>query len=259
MLMDFELSKPPIVEGWIRALFESPQDGLEWDWDCVVDFLGCFADELPVRERMQVPEPIVDHLPEGEVPTEIQIRVVPKYFRARTVSRSRVVQVGENELLVSQLRDENGCYPGFTPLLNHFMAVLTQFREHVNLGVLNGLELHYVDIIRIPVVDEDVIDLRDFFDGAPEVPKDPFGGSFRTDWSMSFITPDCDDISEFSAQLKPVRDRILDVRLDWHRRCRNLPDNPESIASRLRMAHTYLKNCFRHVCKPPVWHTFQPK
>jgi uncharacterized protein (TIGR04255 family) len=256
--MEFELAKPPIIEGWISATFDAAEDGPEWDWTKVVSFLEGFSGELPIRERLQVPEPIVDDLDDNVAPREIQLRVVPKYFRARTESRSRVIQVGERELLVSQLRDESGHYPGFSQLLALFMEVLPEFRRQIGLGCVRRLELHYVDNIQIPM-ESDSVDIRDFFEGAPELPLVPFGGTSRTDWSMTFVTPDCGDIADFAAKLRPFRGEYLEFRLDWHRNCSNFPDDPESIATRLKMAHTYLKDCFRQVCKNSVWTLFEPR
>ncbi len=258
--MTFELNNPPIIESWIRATFDVPPESPEWDWESATPFLDSIGEEfnLPVREVMQIPEPIVERLDDEGLPETIELRAKPGLLRVRTESRDRVVQVGQAEVLVSQMRDEVGSYPGFTPLRDLFMTVQERFRRAMSVGSLSGLEVHYVDMIHLLVPGE--FDLRDFFEGAPELPPEPFGLSFTAEWAMKLLTPepDCTDVAELSVQSMPPEDGRLPFRLDWHRWCRDVADDSESIASRLDMAHTYLKDCFRAVCKPAVWQSFDP-
>jgi len=258
MQMSFELGKPPIVEGWIRASFASPAESPEWDWDRSAKFLDSLKEEfdLPTREVMRIPEPIVEKVNDSGFPTELRVREVPKYQRIRNEAKTKVVQVGENDLLVSQMRNEDGQYPGFTALRDLFTDVTDRFRGAVSVGDLESLEVHYVDVVRLELTGE--FDLRKYFDGAPEPSPTPYGHSFSTEWSLKFLTPDCDDKAELSVQSLQPDDGFLPFRLDWHRWCYEVGNDPESIASRLDMAHTYLKKCFQAMCLTPVWNSFEP-
>lgn len=256
--MDFELGKPPIVEGWIRASFASPAESSEWDWERTADFLGSLKEEfeLPTQEALRIPEPVVEKVDGSGFPTKLRVREVPKYQRIRNEAKTKVVQVGENELLVSQMRNENGEYPGFSPLRVMFMQVVEKFREAIPAGDIATLEVHYVDVVRLEIAGE--FDLREYFDGAPEPKPTPYGHSFSTEWSLKFRIPDCGDTAALSVQSLQPDDGFLPFRLDWHRWCYQVGNDAESIALRLEVAHTYLKECFRAMCLPPVWNSFEP-
>ncbi|MEZ6121649.1 MAG: TIGR04255 family protein [Planctomycetaceae bacterium] len=238
--------------------FASQAESVEWDWGQTAAFLDALKDEfeLPIREAMQIPEPVVEKVDGSGFPTELRLRKVPKYQRIRNEAKTKVVQVGENDLVVSQMRDENGNYAGFTPLRSLFTEVAGRFRESIPVGDIATLEVHYVDMVRLKIKGK--FDLRDYFDGAPEPRSTPYGHSFSTGWSLKFRTPDCGDTAELSVQSLQPDDGFLSFRLDWHRSCYQVGNDPESIAVRLLLAHTYLKECFAAMCLPPVWNSFEP-
>ncbi len=256
--MTFTLRKPPIIESWIRTKMVSASES-EWRWEDVGSLLESYSDELPELEML----PEVTHQPkgveQGELTKEIEIHVRPQYLRARTASRSKIVQVGRGELLVIHTRDATQPYPGFDRMLADFRDSLARYYEHIPAEGVESAELHDVDLIVIPQMYACDLGPRDYFEGAPVFPERPFGDVASVSWSSLFSRPDSPDFAQLSVQMLPPDEGDGRFRLDWHCWCPELPaDDEGAIAERLRSAHNYLKLCFRAVCKKPVWDLFEP-
>jgi uncharacterized protein (TIGR04255 family) len=221
--------------------------------------LRTFCDELPKVEML----PKIKHQPksvkEGQLPTEIEIHVEPQYLRARTESRSRIVQIGRNELLLNQIRSGDEPYPGFDAVLADFLDALGRYNEHIETDGVESAELHYVDLVVIPDLYKSGKEPRDYFVGAPEFPNQPFGNVASVSWSTVFSRPESIDVLQLAVQMLPPDEDEGRFRLDWHCLCPELRADDESpIAERLRSAHNYLLSCFQAVCKKPVWDLFEP-
>lgn len=256
--MEFKLQNPPVAEVWIQASFAPAADGVEWDWRDAIEFLDSFED-LPIRESLPQFVPVVTSVAPGDLPDEIQIQVTPRFARARTDTRSQIVQIGENELLVSHVRESDDNYPGFTPLKGLFLEALRGYRDTFTPAKVLALELHYVDIVVLPATPGQVFNLSDLFAGAPDLPEQPFGNAVDAAWSFGFLDSDTGDLGQFAVRILAPEPGFVRFRLDWHRRCQGFDETESGIADRLSEAHNYLKQCFRSVCKDPVWTVFEPE
>ncbi|MCA9155445.1 MAG: TIGR04255 family protein [Planctomycetales bacterium] len=257
--MTFELGRPPIIEAWIRANFQ-PATETEWNWSDVANLIATYEQELCELEMLPSATPVARHLKKGQLPKEVLIKVEPRYLRARTTDRTRIVQVGQNELIVVQGRGADSGYPGFTKLLQDFMEALTRYRDHLTPLCVDSVELHYADLVVIPNMFLESLELADLFDGAPSLPADPYGNMAAVSWSIGLVCPNSTDFAELAVQMQPPDEDNGRFRLDWHRYgCELADDSPAAIAERLRIAHNYLKECFRTVCKDPVWLQFDPQ
>ncbi|MEM9411309.1 MAG: TIGR04255 family protein [Planctomycetota bacterium] len=256
----FKLRKAPVIEWWIRCNFFPREDGEPWDWNAALEFLRQYKDELPIEEHL--PSFIPQAKPVKDKKTDrikFEATVEPAYFRRRTDNTSRSVQVGRDELVVTQLRTETNEYPGFSKLLADFENYLQQYDDILKPSAIDDIEVHYVDLVVVPDAATENFEITDFLIIGPELPQEPFGSAFHTSWTMSFICPDVRDISHFSFELLPPDGKDIRFRLDWHYICRKLASgSDESVADRLTIAHNYLNRCFQKVFTPEVWELFEP-
>lgn len=257
--MTFKLGNPPIIEGSIRAVMIPSPESI-WDWEDVERMLKTYSDELPITEIFPSWTSQPKGLEKGKLPKEIEISVKPKYARVRTESRSKIVQVGQNELLVLRTRLSDAPYPGFSQLNQDFDDALSRYCEHIATDGVESANLHYVDLIVIPEMYGQGLDLHDYFVGSPEFPSNPFGELAQVSWSTMFkCPPNSPDFARLSVQM--LRPDATDgrFRLDWHCFCPEFSSlDRNSIAERLDAAHNYLISCFKAVCKDPVWNLFDP-
>ena len=259
--VDFKLKNPPIIEWWIRSAFVPPDDGEPWEWDRVFQFLDKYKDALPTAERLPnfVPqaEPAIDPDSKNFI---FEVAAEPAYLRRRTEDRSKTLQIGEHELVVSHLRKEAETYPGFNDLFEQFRDFLDDYYQAFQPAGIDTLELHNVDLIVIPDKAAEEFELTEFLLGAPTLPSEPFGAAFDTDWSISFRCPDPRDVAHVSFSMLPPDGNDIKFRLDWHYWCRKIEShNPDSVADRLKVAHNYLNRCFRKIFTPFVWNIFDPQ
>lgn len=257
--MVFELGKPPIIEGWIRATMIAAPD-FEWSWPNVDLMLQSFGGDLTEFENLPEFTPKARRTDRNRLQTEIEIHVEPRYMRARAEDRSRSVQVGRNELLVTQGRSQRQSYPGFQSLLKAFLLALDRYRTHIQTLGVSHVELHYVDLVVVPEMYKQGTSPGDYFTGAPELPPDPFGDVSGVSWSAVLSRRDSQDLAQLAVQLQAPDGHDGRFRLDWHCWCPELPaDDQGAVADRLTSAHNYLKCCFKALCKPVVWNLFEPK
>lgn len=143
----------------------------DWSWVEATGFLDAYADELPIAEELPEITPTAKPVEEGQLPKEIVIRV--RYRRRRTESRSKIIQIGQNELLVTCLRENDVPYPGFVHVLEAFMESLARYREEIGFSAVELVELHYVDLIIVPELfaSHGPTGLKVLFVGAPEPPR----------------------------------------------------------------------------------------
>ena len=258
---DFKLGNPPIIEWWIRSTFVPPDDGEPWDWFLCFDFLERYKESLPLIEKLPsfIPQakPVKDPKSKNYM---FELSAEPAFFRRRTKDRSKTVQVGEHEFVVSHLRNGTDSYPGYGDLFEQFQQYLNDYRGSFHPSGIDTLELHNVDLVVIPDKANSEFELTDFLIGAPTLPSEPFGIAFDTDWTIAFKCPDERDVANVSFTMLPSDENDLRFRLDWHYWCQKIgEDNPDSVADRLFIAHNYLNSCFRAIFTPFVWNLFHPQ
>ncbi len=257
-LDDFKLGKPPIIEAWIRATFHPTDAPDAWEWTGTFEFLESFAPELDTIESLPEPPRVERVKKKGKRHQELQFTLEPRYFRVRNADRSKIVQVGKTDLLVSRMRTDAAAYPGFTEVLRSFEEILKRFTQSIGARAINTIELHYVDLIQIPLPADGRITLSDYFQGMGEPKSSPFGETWQLSWSANLIPPDSSDTAQIAFQTMPAEDQSVRFRVDWHRTTRMTPSSEHSVRSQLTAAHKYLKSCFHSFCLPRTWELFEP-
>ncbi|MDD1675352.1 MAG: TIGR04255 family protein [Methanomicrobiales archaeon] len=147
---------PPITE----AICEF-RISLNTPWDLTVPgvYYERVKDELPVREQKRVRSVEVKMAEEG-LREELLINERMHYF---TADRNIGIQVGPHLLAVNMLRPYSS-WNRFRPRIEHAFRVL---RDIVDVQELDGLGLHYINVIEMP---EGPPDLREYLSLIP-----PFG------------------------------------------------------------------------------------
>ncbi len=256
--MTFKLKKPPVIEAWIQASLE-PTPESEWSWEPVANVLQSFGGDLDVFEHMPSFSPEAKKFDKDNRPTEIQIRVEPRFLRVRNKQRSKVVQIGHNELLVNSVRQDDEHYPGFEALKGSFLESLDRYRERIPVLGVHSIELHYVDLVVIPGLYDEVRELDDIFVGAPRLPEDPFGVTISSSWSNTFVNPTSNVPIQLTIEMLAPDGQDGKFRMDWHCWCPEISGlDAESITSGLSVTHDFLLKCFQAVFKPDVWKLFDP-
>ncbi len=256
--MSFELRSPPVVEAWIRAsTLPSPES--EWSWENAKDVLQTYGEDFPVREILPnfVPKPMPGLDP--EIPRHIKIEVEPLCLRVKTSCESKVVQLGQNEIVVAHTRTDGQGPPGFQRLLAEFLDAMQRYDRIIPIVGLAQLELHYVDLVVIPGLYEPNSSPSDYFVGAPILPAEPFGDVARVSWSHVLYPAGDIGHAYMSAQLEPPDGNQGRFLLHWHFWCPGVaPLSSDAVDSSLRQAHDYLLACFRATCKNKLWELFGP-
>jgi len=157
------------------------------------------------------------------------------------------------------MKDGTKPYPGFSDLLLFFEDTLTRFEEGVGARAVNVVDLHYVDLVQIPLGDKTQINLTDYFLGIPELSNDPFGQTWQFNSTINLIPPSGNGFSQLAIQSLPPENGNARFRLDWHSSNELATKGNLDIRSSLRQAHVYLKRCFRSFCQPKTWLLFEPQ
>ncbi len=142
--MDETYTNPPVTE----AICEFRID-LTTDWDLTVPglYYARVRDELPVREQRRIRNVEVVMAEEG-LREELLVRERMQYF---TPDMIHGVQIGPHLLAVNMLRPYTS-WSRFRPRIEHAFGVL---RDLVEIETLEGLSLHYINVLEVPEGDAD--------------------------------------------------------------------------------------------------------
>lgn len=256
--MSYKLNKPPLIEAWIQAsVVPAPES--EWTWEAADQVLRSFGGELDVFEHLPSYTPEVRKFSKDKRPTEIEIRVEPRFLRVRDQIRSKLVQISHNELIVTGIRQDDTEYPGFDKLLESFLQAFERYCEFIPVAGLQSVELHYVDLVVISELFDSGKELDELFVGAPKLPEKPFGGVVNASWSTTFMPSKPPIVAQLSVQMHPPDGGEGRFRMDWHCWCEEIESiDRDAIAARLRRAHNFVLECFRASIQPSVWQLFEP-
>jgi uncharacterized protein (TIGR04255 family) len=181
------------------------------------------------------------------------------HVRARNDDETFWVQLADDQLLFNVARG-SGEYPGFEHLLCQALAKLD---DYVNFFFPTGVkqcELHYVDIIEIPMPPERQIEMEDYFHLRIDVPKD-FPMMIYNALRVFLRPPVAGDMLEVQLQSEPQMPdtNSFRFRMDWHMVCANIGTLDVAIISeRLREAHRFILKTFESSFTPKTWAIFEP-
>jgi uncharacterized protein (TIGR04255 family) len=254
--VSFNLRKPPAVECWIEIETEIGEVGARWSAADTRAFMSELSDGFSAKRLRWRTELDLD--PEDAQPT------LSRYCdRVEGVngSENRVVQIGQNVLIFSALRDKNP-WPKFGDFCDQAMEALRAYRKHINPGEINRATLHYRDIVHIPCKNRDGgIKIEDYFKVYPqaEIPGRKLG-YYSID--LYFSPSDSGDgIYLESRPLKYDEDhRSLPIELLWHSLSKvSGPVTEEQVAHSLRASNESLLEVFRACFTERGWSLFEPE
>ena len=253
-----KLNNPPVIQTWIGFKFVPGQEKPPWNMDTAAGFLRRFEGQLPhleaiIETTFQI-QPYSD--PRGLRRLRGEDRL--DRARARNEDQSHWLQLADDHMVYNQNRAET--YLGFETLRDEAISKMVDYIEFFRPGGLATVELHYVDLIEIPVPPDGKVDLEDYFRLRIEIPA-----KFGVVWHFStqvFIRPEAgDSILEVKFEsIKPEEGAgTYRFRLDWHFLCINIESwDRESVRGRLDEAHTCLLDYFRSSVTEKTWQLFQP-
>jgi uncharacterized protein (TIGR04255 family) len=222
---------PPVTE----AICEF-RIALDTEWDLTIPglYYARVKDELPVREQRRVRNVEVVMAEEG-LREELLVRERMHYF---TPDLNNGVQVGPHLLAVNMLKPYSS-WRRFRPRIEHAFRVL---RDIVEIQMLDGLGLHYINVIEVPDGDADprkylapVPPLGDILPGTPDsflvgcevfyeegrdscrieitdaIPEQKGGSAFLLDIEYFLSSPNTLPADEAMAWLDVAHGRLVDT------------------------------------------------
>ena len=253
------LNKAPIVEAWIEFHFEHGEDRREWSLEAASEFfdrLEGYAN-LETLQSHQIRIEKVDRL---RKPRIVEFGSSLDGVRSSNANKSKYVQLTPTSLVCNFIRTNDKGYDGFSASKVDALATLRIYVEMFRPLRLLEFALQYVDLIEIPWLATEDIELEEYFSLGIRLPKTGFGGI--SDFLVQATThpPNSEDILE--VRLQDERDPLGETsrfRMDWRLRGRHrLSLVPEEVGSRLEEGHALLLDCFRNSFTEKTWKLFDP-
>ena len=252
------LKNPPVIQTWIGFNFEAGSDKPRWELSTASAFLARYGEELPHSEAIfetqyQIQDISIAHRPQI-VSREVQLDKA----RARNAEGTHWLQLADNLMVYNQTKGEVG-YLGFAALRDAALDKLDDYLSFFRPSRLISAELHYVDMIEIPIPPDGKIDLEEYFHLRVESPP-----SLGLTWHFAarlFLRPRADgDILEVRFQSEPPKTEgnAYRFRIDWHMACTTAAIDRKFVAARLDGAHECLLENFKASVTDKTWQLFQP-
>lgn len=158
-------TNPPVVEALAEVYF------VEANWDMAIPglFYERIRDRFPKRRQVGQVSVNVEIGPQGIDPKLAQSSMARVQFL--TDDESQIVQVGQDVLVVNQLRPYPR-FPDWSPLVAEMLAI---YREVARPTGFSRVGVRYINKVVLP---GDVFELSDYFKLYPEVPDElgsPYG------------------------------------------------------------------------------------
>lgn len=255
--MSFNLRKPPVVECWIEIEAEIGEAGARWNPEATAAFLSELSGGFSATRLRWRTE--VDLDPQEKHPTLSQYcdRV-----KGENEHANRVVQVGQNVLVFSALRDKSR-WPSFSDVCDQAMEARRAFRKHINPGGINRATLHYRDIVHLPCPSrEEGVKLEDYFKVylQAQIPGRKLGY-----YSIDLYFSPSDSGNGIYLESRPCGDydeerRSMPIELLWHSVSTiNSSATDQEIAQSLQASNESLLEVFRACFTELGWSLFEPE
>ena len=218
------------------------------------------SDRYPRKEYVWNSEIRVVQAAKGQLPVPQSFEHKLDRVRIRNEQDTRVVQIADDRIVVSQLKSQEQ-WPGFETLLNDTLELVDRYSAVFQPAAIRLAILHDVDIVDIPVCAGAEVEMDEYLTIVKELPRQPFGliqGYFN-----AYVTKAPLDQKPFQivAQLipSPPDSQVIRFRLDWEKRCGNVDFSTNaSIRTGLQASHCFMVECFRTAFTPKCLQLFDP-
>ena len=254
------LGKPPIVQAWIEFRFDRASDGPEWGLATATTFFDQFQDAYAEREMLYQQQFKIQKVEQNQRAAVVDERVHLAGMRAFTAGRSRCVQLIGDTLTCNFTRTGSASYAGFDALKAEAVAKFRAYADFFRPTRLVQMAIHYVDLVRIPFKDGNVV-LADYFTFTQDLPESTFGTTMGFNVQYTARPPQSKDLLEvrlYNEQPDP-EGPIAQFRMDWRLIVHDeLSFAEDELGKRLSDGHDTLLGCFRNSFTAIGWKLFEP-
>lgn len=255
-----EYNKPPVVEVSIAVDFDPNEEKREWNLELVKQFSRNHEQEFPHREPSYENQLEVQLTSPTELPKVVSQNSLLKYVRLFDQNRSRVIQLGDDQLSFYIVRN-NSAYPRYARVREEAARFLREYMDLFQPARIRHAAIHYIDIIDIPIPESGKIDIATYFNHIADLPEDPFGLVLNIE--MRYLIECPIDVGPLYYQLKrlaaPAAEKVIRFRADWKKQCRDIASiDLETLFSRLDTAHDYMRKSFENVLTDETRQLFDP-
>jgi uncharacterized protein (TIGR04255 family) len=258
-----KLNKPPVVQTWIAFKFVPGPESPPWDLRTANKFFRIYKDQFRQYEAIVETTVEIQKFSADSRPPKFREEERLDKVRARNEDESHWLQVTADQMVCNRTRVDS--YVGYGSLQDEALSKLVDYVDFFRPEALSRVELHYVDLIEIPLPSERKIDLGDYFRLKVDMPDE-----FGTTWHFStrlFVQPMMGEVVLDDGVLE-VKFQSVDTgedpstgkfRMDWNFTCLNLASwDRDIVRDRLDQAHKCLLHYFRASVTEKTWQLFQP-
>lgn len=253
------LSKPPVIQTWITFTFASDEEGRKWDLPGATEFLSLYRDSLPVQAVLYQTEFQFQDLSPYQRTEIVKQETQLDSVKAHNQEGTHWLQIAKDRLVCNRTRGK-GAYLGYESLRDEALSKLSKYVLFFRPSRLRTAELHYVDLIEIPIPPEGKLDLEQYFDLRVHLPE-----TYGPTWYFStrlFLSPKIPGITlevKFESQPPVPNSNTFRFQFDWHIGCSKIGVfDQQVVKERLDKAHDCLKDYFRASVTDKTWELFQP-
>lgn len=254
-----KLENPPVIQTWIGFKFLPGSQNPPWNYEAVHTYLSRFESTLPHQEALFQTQFEIRKMSPTHRPRVVEHEPVLDMARARNEGGTHWLQIADNQMVYNRMRGE-GVYLGYESLRDEALEKLSDYVDFFRPSGLEAAELHYVDLIEIPIPPEKKLKLDEYFELRVEIPD-----SYGPTWFFStrlFLRPPVEgDILEVKLESEPPTSEATTFRfrVDWHMVCSGIASfEKEVLRDRLDQAHACLQKYFKASVTKRTWDFFQP-
>ena len=241
-----QFKKPPVVEVWISFDFDPNENKRDWDLDLIKQYVEQYKTELSKLEVMQEKQIQFKETSPTDLPQVVSQQVRPVLFRLANEVRSRVLQLGDDNLSYHILKTGDD-YPGYVKVRDETQHRLEDYIKVFQPRRVRNATLHYLDIIDISPPKDGKINLADYFKISTDLPEEPFG--LTSNITVQFQVKCTIDEGPLLLQLMrspaPPESNVIRFRMEWHKLSSDINSLDYSqVLKRLDVAHNYMTSCF---------------
>jgi len=137
-----KFKKPPVVETWITIEFDPNENKQQWDLELVQKYVRQFQNELPKFEATHEKTLQVEEVSSTDFPEVIDAKIQLKFVRLWNESRSRMLQVGDDQLVFHVLKCDEGP-PGYSKVREAMAPKLEEYLQVFQPTQIRHAMLHY--------------------------------------------------------------------------------------------------------------------
>lgn len=251
--------KPPVIEVWISIEFQPNDNKRGFDPELVQAFAVQYKEDFPNRDVEHEVQIQTEEQASNRLPKVVNRDVKLKHVRLWNEARSRAFQINDDQISYHMLKNSLEI-PGYQKVRTATEPKLLDYINKFRPVKITNAVLHYLDVIEIPVPENDKIDLRDYFLYSMEIPEDPFGPMFNFSQSFEVVCPIDDGPLFVRLQSLPSSGTgIFRFQMEWHKLSRGIDTlDPSAVWKRLNTAHDYMWDCFINSFSEKTLKLFEP-